>query len=63
MCDRGGKDATEKAGKGQEARMLGVNTVKIVFDHAQGYCIYFLGITFFLFLDTSESNKHRFSAF
>ena len=34
MCDRGGKDATEKAGKGQEARMLGVNTVKIVFDHA-----------------------------
>ena len=34
MCDRGGKDATEKAEKGQEARMLGVNTVKIVFDHA-----------------------------
>ena len=34
MCDKGGKNATEKAGKGQEASILGVNTVKIVFDHA-----------------------------
>ena len=34
MCDKGGKDATEKAREGQEASILGVNIVRIVYDHA-----------------------------
>ena len=49
MCDKGGKNATEKAGEGQEASILGVNIVRIVYDHAEGYCTCSLGITFFFF--------------
>ena len=49
MCDKGGKNATEKAGEGQEASILGVNIVRIVYDHAEGYRTCSLGITFFFF--------------
>lgn len=59
VCDKGGEDATERAGEGQGASTLGLNIAKIVFDHTLCLRIVyiFLGKCFlFLLTQVNQTN-------